>query len=316
MPNPNLSILLATDVPSIAEQVSASLQRAGYQDIRQVDPSQALAALAQQPASLLVANGNSGLTLAGQVQQLDEMSDHYTYTLLISEYDPAQLLDETADNGVDDLIDPAQLNLQLLPRVYAADRLWSSLQRMRQENRLMRDNIASLEQRNLVDSLTGLGNARYLRQKLTDSLRQVQARGGAICYLLIGLEQAPALQREYGLEFYDELLQGVGRRLQQMVRPLDVLVRLDDQHFVLLTLPADLQECAPSSFKRLHDGLNLKGFQTRNGAIDLRAGISLVGLDSKSLPMDPQALFEEASALLVESYASGLVTAKRMPPRA
>ncbi len=93
--------------------------------------------------------------------------------------------------------------------------------------------------------MTGLGNSRYLRQKLTDSLRQVQARGGAICYLLIGVQQANELQREYGNDFYDELLQGVARRLQQLVRPLDVLARLDDQHFVLMTMPPDLRDCAP-----------------------------------------------------------------------
>ncbi|WP_249671873.1 GGDEF domain-containing protein [Pseudomonas abieticivorans] len=316
MPNPNLSIVLVNDDPLACETLQAQLAQAGYLDIRSTPHDKALNILEPLPASLLLVAGDAGLALAAQVRQFDEMSDHYSYILLISDRPAAELLDETADLGIDEVVAPKALDSQLLQRVFAADRLCNIVQRLRQENRLLRQNIASLEQRNLVDSLTGLGNARYLRQKLTDSLRQVQARGGAICYLLIGIEQADALQREHGSDFYDELLQGIARRLQQMVRPLDVLARLDDQHFVLLTLPADLQECAPSSFKRLHDGLNLKGFQTRAGLIEIAAGISLVGLDSKSLPIDPQVLFDEACVLLDESYATHLVSAKRLPAKA
>ncbi|WP_213875174.1 diguanylate cyclase [Pseudomonas sp. dw_358] len=315
MPNPILSILLVTDDLDSAAITTGELRQAGYQDIRLAQPGEAIGLLENQPASLLLVSGEEGLQLATQVRQLDEMGDHYTYILLIDQRPAAYLLDEQADNGIDDVIHPGHVRDHLLPRVAAADRLTSNLQRLRQENRLLRQNIASLEQRNLVDSLTGLGNARYLRQKLADSLRQIQARGGALCYLLIGLQQSAALQREYGSDFYDELLQGVARRLQQMVRPLDILARLDDQHFVLLTLPADLQECAPSSFKRLHEGLNLKGFMTSAGLLDIAAGISLVGLDSRSLPIDPQSLFDEASALLDYSYNSGLVTAKRLPSK-
>jgi len=312
MPNPILSILLVTDDETTSAAITGELRQAGYQDIREARAAQALAMLESRSASLLLAGGENGQQLVSQVRQLDETSDHYTFVILLDERPALLLLDETADNGIDDVINPAQLSEQLLPRVFAADRLCNSLQRLRQENSLLRMNIASLEQRNLVDSLTGLGNARYLRQKLADSLRQIQARGGALCYLLIGIEQATALQREHGSDFYDELLQGIARRLQQMVRPLDVLARLDDQHFVLVTLPADLQECAPSSFKRLHDGLNLKGFMTRIGMVDISAGISLVGLDNRSLPLDPGCLFDEAAALLDQSYSSALVTAKRM----
>ncbi len=316
MPNPDLSILLVSDGHLVSSAFGSSLQRAGYQDIRQAnDAVLALEQIDQRAASVVVCAGEAGLKLAEKVRQRDEMNDHYTYMLLISAEPPLSLLDDASHNDIDDLIAPEDLERLLLTRVLAADRQSRTQQRMRQENRLLRQNIASLEQRNLVDSLTGLGNSRYLRQKLTDSLRQVQARGGAICYLLIGVQQANELQREYGNDFYDELLQGVARRLQQLVRPLDVLARLDDQHFVLMTMPPDLRDCAPSSFKRLYEGLNLKPFMTNAGPIELKAGISLVGLDSKCLPLDQQTLFDEAAQLLAQSYSDGVVSAKRLPAR-
>ncbi len=318
MPNPHLSILVVDDAKFSSAMIGRALNQAGYQDVRFASSAlEALAALEQRPASVLLADWLmpqiDGLELTGRVRQLDEMADHYTYVILLTGREGENVLAEAFDRGVDDFISKAAMNEQLLPRVYAADRLCNTLQRLLQENRLLTENIASLEQRNLVDPLTGLGNSRYLRQKLQDSLRQVESRGGALCYLLIGLQEAGELHRRYGNGFYNELLHGVARRLQQLVRPLDVLVRLDDTHFALITLLEDLHECSPSSFKRLHEGLNLKAFKTSEGFIGLRAGICLVGLDAKALPVDPQSLIDQAAKLLPESYASGRVAALRLP---
>ena len=74
----------------------------------------------------------------------------------------------------------------------------------------------------------------------------------------------------------------------------------------------DLQECSPSSFKRLHEGLNLKAFKTSEGFITLKAGIALVGLDAKALPVKPETLLEHARRRLPEAYSSGRVTAERL----
>ena len=115
-----------------------------------------------------------------------------------------------------------------------------STQEMRQTNQALENRLAlskseinelqhsleAIRAESLTDPLTGLGNPRYLRQKLTDSLRQIESRGGAVCYLLIGLPEATQLRNQYGDRFFNELLHGVARRLQQLVRPLDVLTRL------------------------------------------------------------------------------------------
>ncbi len=318
MPNPHLSILVVDDAKFSSAMIGRTLSQAGYQDLRFANSAaEALRLLEQRPASVLLADWlmpeMDGLELTGRVRQLDEMADHYTYVMLLTGKEGENVLSEAFDRGVDDFVSKTAMNEQLVPRVFAADRLCNTLQRLLQENGLLRQNIASLEQRNLIDPLTGLGNPRYLRQKLLDSLRQIGSRGGALCYLLIGLQGAGELVHKYGSGFYDELLHGVARRLQQLVRPLDVLVRLDDSHFALVTLLDDLHECSPSSFKRLHEGLNLKAFKTSEGFISLKAGIGLVGLDSKGLPLDPHNLAEHARELLPASYASGRVAAMRLP---
>ena len=318
MPNPHLSILVVDDAKFSSAIIGRALSQAGYQDVRFANSAaEALRLLEKRPASVLLADWlmpeMDGLELTGRVRQLDETAEHYTYVILLTGKEGENVLVEAFDRGVDDFISKASMNEQLVPRVYAADRLCNTLQRLLNENRMLTMNVASLEQRNLVDSLTGLGNPRYLQQKLQDCLRQVESRGGALCYLLIGLQEGEALRRQYGNGFWSEVLHGVARRLQQLVRPLDVLTRVDDTHFGMVALLDDLHECSPSSFKRLHEGLNLKAFKTSEGFISLKAGISLVGLDAKSLPVDPQYLFAEAARLLPEAYSSGRVSAVRLP---
>ncbi|PTQ67964.1 response regulator receiver modulated diguanylate cyclase [Pseudomonas sp. GV071] len=318
MPNPHLSILVVDDAKFSSAMIGRALSQAGYLDVRFASSAlEALTLLEQRPASVLLADWLmpeiDGLELTGRVRQLDEMADHYTYVMLLTGKEGENVLSEAFDRGVDDFVSKSAMSEQLVPRVYAADRLCNTLQRLLQENRMLTQNISSLEQRNLVDPLTGLGNPRYLHQMMIDSIRQVESRGGAVCYLLIGLQDAPNLRQQYGETFYNELLHGVARRLQQLVRPLDVLVRLDDHHFGLLTLLEDLQECSPSSFKRLHEGLNLKAFKTSEGFITLKAGISLVGMDAKALPIEPQELIDQATTLLPEAYGSGRVAAVRLP---
>lgn len=318
MPNPHLSILVVDDAKFSSAMIGRALSQAGYQDVRFASSaSEALQQLEQRPASVLLADWLmpeiDGLELTARVRQLDETADHYTYIILLTGKEGENVLGEAFDRGIDDFISKAAMNEQLVPRVYAADRLCNTLQRLLHENRMLTQSVASLERRNLVDPLTGLGNPRYLRQKLSDSLRQIESRGGAVCYLLIGLPEATQLRSRYGERFFNELLHSAARRLQQLVRPLDVLTRLDDNHFGLITLVGDLQECSPSSFKRLHEGLNLKAFKTSEGFITLKAGISLVGIDAKALPTDPEQLILHAQKLLAESYACGRVAAMRLP---
>ncbi len=316
MPNPQLSILVVDDAKFSSVMIGRALSKAGYEDIRFANSaSAALELIEQRPANVLLADWlmpeMDGLELTAQVRQQDEMSDHYTYIILLTGRDGQNVLSKAFDHGVDDFIGKSVMNDQLVPRVFAADRLCGSLQRLMRENRLLTENIASLEKRNLIDPITGLGNSRYLHQRLGDSLRQIESRGGALCFLLIGLPEVPSQRERYGEQFHQDLLRGVARRLQQLVRPLDVLTRLDDRHFGVLALIDDLRGCAPSSFKRLHEGLNLKAFKTDEGFISIKAGIAMISLDASALPVDPKRVIAEAGSLLPDAYATGRIVPMR-----
>ncbi|MCY1399946.1 Chemotaxis response regulator protein-glutamate methylesterase [compost metagenome] len=317
MPTNNLSILVVDDAKFSSAMIGRTLSQAGYQNVRFASSaSEALQSLEEQPVSVVLADWMmpemDGLELTSRIRQLDEHGDHYTYIILLTGKEGDKALAEAFDRGVDDFISKSSMSEQLVPRVLAADRLCNTLQRLLVENRLLTQNIARLEERNLVDTPTGLGNLRYLRQKLAHSLRQLESRGGALCYLLIGIPDLPRYSLQYGQGAANELLHSVARRLQQLVRPLDVLARIDDQHFALIAMLDDLQECSPSSFRRLHDGLNLKAFKTSAGFVTLKAGIGMVGLDTHALPTTIEDVLEKGRSLLPESHASGRINASRM----
>lgn len=318
MPNPGLSILVVDDAKFSSAMIGRALAQAGYRDVRfAASALDALAQLEARPASVLLADWLmpevDGLELTARVRQQDERIDHYTYIILLTGREGDQALAQAFDQGVDDFISKTVMNEQLVPRVFAAERLCGTLQRLLQEKRRLTASLEELEQNSLIDPLTGAGNHRHLLLRLGTALRQIESRGHALCYLLIGLPEMEAVRKRHGQTIHDELYRAIAKRLQQLVRPMDMLFRIDDNHFALLLLLDNLQDCTPSAFKRLHENLNLKPFRTRDGFVSLKAGIALVALDARALPLDPQHLIQQAAQLLPTAYETGRIVPQRLP---
>lgn len=318
MPDSKLSIMVVDDARFSSTLIGRALQQAGYHDLRYADSaSEALEELRQRPADVLLADWlmpeMDGLELTDRLRQFDELSDHYTYIILLTGSDGDSLLATAFDRGVDDFVNKAAVNEQLVPRVLAAERLCATLQRLQQEKRQLTHSIACLEQLNVVDPLTGLGNLRYLRQHLGNALRQLESRGGALCYLLIELEE-PSASKQHNDEAERELLYGVARRLQRLMRPLDTLAYLDQRRFASVIMVEDLRECGPGSFRRLHEGLNLKALKTSNGFVPLQAAIAMVGVEARDCPIDIEHLMRQAVAQLADARGSGRIACQPLQP--
>ncbi len=317
MRNSLLSILVVDDAKFSSVMIGRTLNLAGYTDIRFASSAaEALILLEERPAGILLADWLmpeiDGLELTAQVRQHDEQHDQYTYIILLTGREGDNALTEAFDRGVDDFISKVAMNEQLVPRIFAAERIYKTLTRLIQEKQLLTRNVASLESRNYVDSLTSLSNLRYLKHMLSKNLQYVESRGGTLCYLLIGIENMAVLSQQYGREVHKELLRSIARRLQQSVRPLDVLARIDGNHFALITHMREHQEYSLASFKRIYDGLNMKSFKTSEGFISIKVGVSLIELNSKALPTTADQLMRLAVKNLPNSYSSARIDAVRL----
>lgn len=314
MSNPQLSIVIVDDARFSSAMIGRVLQKAGYQDLRYANSAAAaLELLKERPAGVLLVDWMmpeiSGLELTAQVRQYDEQLGHYTYIILLTGKEGDDVLNEAFSCSIDDFINKAAMNQQLIPRILAAERLYNTLATMLKEKQLLTRNIASFKSYNQVDPLTGLGNARYLKQMLDKSLQHVATRGGTLFYLLTGIDNMQPLVQQHGRHMHKELLCNIAQHLQQLMRPLDVLTRLDGKHFALLAHSTDERETSPHSFKRLYDGLNLKPFATHAGVVNLTAGISLISLTNQALPASPEQIINLAAQQLPNSYSKrGIVS--------
>tara|TARA_Y100000758_G_scaffold50846_1_gene32594 strand:- start:269 stop:1225 length:957 start_codon:yes stop_codon:yes gene_type:complete len=317
MPNPQLSILVVDDTKFSSAVIGHTLSQAGYNDIRFASSAMdALSMHEERPASVMVADWlmpeMDGLELTTRIRQLDEQADHYTYVVLLTAREGDNVLSEAFDRGVDDFISKSSMNEQLLPRIFAADRTSQLINRLLDENRLLATNNAQLEEHNLVDRLTAIGNRRYLLQRLSDALRSVESRGGACCLVVMGVQNLPSLSERFGDTVRQEVLRGTARRLQQLVRPTDVIARVDSNAFAILTLADEASDLKPASFRRLHDGLNLKAFKTSEGYLSIRAGMVLCTLTDKQALPEPEQMLEQVEAKLTEAYETNLITETRL----
>ena len=317
MPNPQLSILVVDDTKFSSAVIGHTLSQAGYSNIRFASSAMdALRMHEEQPASVMVADWlmpeMDGLELTTRIRQTDEQSDHYTYVVLLTAREGDNVLGEAFDRGVDDFISKSSMNEQLLPRIYAADRTSQLINRLLDENRLLATNNAQLEEHNLVDRLTAIGNRRYLIQRLADVLRNVDSRGGACCLVLLGVQNLPTLTERFGPAVQQEVLRGTARRLQQLVRPTDVVARVDENAFAIVTIADEAAGLKPASFRRLHDGLNLKAFKTSEGYLSIRAGMVLCTLTNRQALPDAEALLEQVESHLGEAYETNLITEAKL----
>jgi len=86
------------------------------------------------------------------------------------------------------------------------------------------------------DSLTGLPNRRYSDSRLTEVLRQAEARRERVGVVYIDVDHFKAVNDEFGHKTGDMYLQELSRRLSGAVRTRDLLARIGGDEF-LLTVP-------------------------------------------------------------------------------
>lgn len=179
MPNLDLPILVVDDAKFSSMVVGRTLRNAGYRDVRIVNNApEALQLIEQRPVSVLIADWlmpeMDGLELTDQVRQQDEQNNHYTYVILLTARESVEALSEAFDRGVDDFIYKSDMTKQLIPRIFAADRMADRQNTLLRANSLLIENNRELESTNIIDLETGLCNTKYGRERLTKMLRHAE----------------------------------------------------------------------------------------------------------------------------------------------
>ena len=315
----DIPILVVDDAKFSSAIIAKALRGGGFSNVRFTNnPLQALRSLEKRPAQILIADwlmpNMDGLELTRRVKKLDETSQHFTYVMLLTARDDMEAMNDAFEEGVDDFLNKANLRAQLLPRVIAAQRLASRQNQLLRTNKLLRKKIRDLQTTDLVDPVTGLGNLKFTFERIKDTIKHAETRGGAACLLLVGINNLDVIEEQYEQPIIDELMSGIGAKVRQLVRPLDVVTRPESNMFAVITLQPDIHNCTSQSFRRIFDNLYMHSFKTSEGYIPVVVGVSISAADSETGFPHPKHFMRHAYQGLTHSFDTGLITVEPFDP--
>ena len=297
MTKTEMSILVVDDARFSSAMINRVIANAGYKDVRHASSAlDALRKLEERNCHILIADWLmpeiDGLELTNRVRQVDESNNHFTYVILLTAKEGVEALAHAFDQGVDDFVNKSVMNDQLLPRLYAAERISVMQNRLLIENQQLIEANARLKKLSTHDALTGFGNREYAIKRLGDTLRHVASRGGAACFLLITINGFDGLRKQSPPAIVSQLLIAISRRLRQLVRPLDIAVRISPNQFGVVMHQPDIDVCSAQNFRRLFDGVNLKAYKTSTGFISVKISMTMTASDLQNQGPTAEAMIE------------------------
>ena len=126
-----------------------------------------------------------------------------------------------------------------------------SLEALQLRSQELQDQQLSLAAQVVTCPVTGLPNRRGLLETLSSSLAALAERPGRLAVLFCDLNRFKEVNDTYGHHVGDALLITLAQRMQQVLRPEDVLARLGGDEFVLVCTELDQVEGALLIAERL-----------------------------------------------------------------
>ena len=280
----------------------------------------ALQGLEENPAHVIIIQSPlddmSDIEIAEAIQEINADRQHFSYLIIVGKHPNAAVL-----NGLEACVDafipvddqPEQLRM-LAQQIKAGARAASTINNLTTETRDLQTRCTVLEQNQLIDPLTGLGNRRLAEQTLSDSVRQIESRGGTVCFLMVSVENYPDVIAQYDQKMADQLIIAVSKKIQQLVRPMDIVTYFEPGRFALVLIQPSIEQCSAQSYQRIYDGVNLKSYNTPVGYLPANIGMSICASEAHSGPPNVQVIIHTAQQNLDNAFESDKILVKHLTP--
>ncbi|MBA4216683.1 MAG: GGDEF domain-containing protein [Roseateles sp.] len=151
-----------------------------------------------------------------------------------------------------------------------------------------------------VDVLTGLLNRRGFDERI----RRVLQRGAAHAPVLalLDVDHFKRINDNFGHAVGDAVLSGIGERLRETLRPVDLAVRLGGEEFAVVWPQAEA-DAEQRLGERLRDAIASRPFQTAAGPLNVTASVGVARARGAGEP--PEALFSRADVALYRAKHEG-----------
>jgi diguanylate cyclase (GGDEF)-like protein len=152
------------------------------------------------------------------------------------------------------------------------------------------------------DALTGLVNRRRLRAAGEEERRRARRFGHPFAAVMLDLDHFKQVNDQHGHGTGDDVLREVARRIQSIVREIDVPARYGGEEFAVL-LPETGLDTAREVAERIRRAVAGAPIGTRQGplAVTLSAGVAVLDTQTGDLGT----LLEAADAALYQAKAEG-----------
>jgi diguanylate cyclase (GGDEF)-like protein len=136
----------------------------------------------------------------------------------------------------------------------------------------------------LTDELTGLNNRRQVMARLEEEFQRAIRLGESICLISLDIDHFKKINDTYGHPFGDLVLKRVAERLQNSVRPYDIVGRVGGEEF-LIVAPASSADEAVSLAGRIITAIRQETITegTVRATVAASAGVAVISHDDRDI---------------------------------
>ena len=270
----------------------------------------ALQVLEDEPASVVITEVDvgdmTGIELAEAIRDIDSESGRYTYVILIGAVNRCLVESDVFLANIDMITGTKRADI-LKHLALAGGRISKQLTSLMASQVSLQALCDDLSKGQLLDPLTGLGNRNLAIQSLHDSIRQIESRGGAVCFMIISIQNYESVKESYDITIAEELVVSVSERIQALIRPLDVLTYYAPGQFALILMQPSIEQCTAECYLRIYEGVKLKTYSTSAGYQPVEIAMSICAGAAESGPPNEDVMITTAIENLDASYTNDCI---------
>jgi diguanylate cyclase (GGDEF)-like protein len=300
-----LRILIVEDDPIVRALLETWLRVEVGHSLKSVaDGAEALALAQSFMPQIIITDWRmpvmNGLDLTKALRQSDWGQN--IYVLMLTAADDDNDLVQAFDAGVDDYLTKPLNRKALGARLKAAWRYVHMRESWMRDNERLARSASELALSNrrfqlasLTDALTGIPNRRAGQSALVQAISAAQRYGMPLCVISIDIDHFKLINDNHGHLIGDEVLQLIGKTLQQAARKEDTVCRWGGEEFFIVAPNITLSEgaIAAERFRKFVETQTLT-MDSAALSVTISLGVACLDLDSKG---KDQLLIESDQAL-------------------